>query len=187
MARMMLYKNDLPRYFWAEAINTACYVTNRAMLRPILKKTPYELYKGKKLVISYFKPFSCKCFILINGKENTEKFDSKSDKGIFLGYSRNSRAYRIFNRKSLTVEESTHVIFVESIPMPTPHMNGDENDASITLRNQTQTHDFLDGAKSEDQVEEVLPPSQEAGTQGDEAQLEDLQLPSSSHHDLLRT
>ena len=156
------------------------------MVRPILKKTPYELYKGKKSVISYFKPFGCKCFILINGKKNIGKFDSKSDEGIFLGYSLNSKAYRIFNKKSLTVEESTHVIFDESIPMPTPHMSGDENDVGITSRNLTQTHDFLDGAKSEDQVEEVLPPSQEAKAQDDEAPVEDLQLPSSSHHDLPR-
>ena len=103
-----------------------------------------------------------------------------------MGYSLNFRAYKIFNKKGLTVEESTHVIFDESIPMPNPHMSGDENDAGITSRNQTQTHDFLDGAKSKDQVEEVLPPSQEAGTQGDEVQVEDLQLPSNSHHDLPR-
>ena len=117
MARMMLCENDLPKYFWAQAVNTACYVTNRAMVRPILKKTPYELYKGKKPVISYFKSFGCKCFILINGKKNIGKFDSRSDEGIFLGYSLNSRAYRIFNRKSLSVEESSHVIFDKSFLM----------------------------------------------------------------------
>ena len=126
MAKMMLCENDLPKYFWAETVNTACYVTNRAMVRPILKKTPYELYKGKKPVISYFKPFGCKCFILINSKENIDKFDSRSDEGIFLDYSLNSRAYRIFNRKSLSMEESSHVIFDESIPMPITHMSSDE-------------------------------------------------------------
>ena len=150
MARTMLYENDLPKYFWAEAVNTAYYVTNRVMVRPILKKTPYELYKDKKPVIFYFKSFGCKCFILINGKKNISKFDSRSDEGIFLSYSLNSRAYRIFNKKSLTVEESSHVIFDESIPMPTTHMSGDENDVGITSRNQVQTHDFLDGAKIEE-------------------------------------
>ena len=144
------------------------------MVRPILKKTPYELYKGKKSVISYFKPFGCKCFILINGKKNIGKFDSRSDEGIFLGYSLNSRAYRIFNRKTFSVEESTHVIFYESIPMPTTHMNSDENDAGITPRNQSQDHDFLNGAKTEEQIKEVLPPSQEVEAQDDEAPVKDL-------------
>ena len=157
------------------------------MVRPILKKTPYELYKGKKLVISYFKFFGCKCFILINGKENIGKFDSRSDEGIFLGYSLNSKAYRIFNRKSLTVEKSTHVIFDESIPILHPHMSGDEIDAGNPSRSQKETHDFLDEVKSEDQGQEVHPPSQEVRTQGDETQVEDLQLSFSSHHDLLRT
>ena len=183
----MLCENRLPKYFWVEAVNTACYITNQALIRPLLKKTPYELYRGKKPNVEYFRAFSCRCFILNNGKDHFGKFDSKADEGIFLGYNSNSASYRIFNRKSLSVEESTHVIFDESIPMPTPHMSGDENDAGLTSRNQIQTHDFLDGAKSEDQVEEVLPPSQEAGTQGDETQVEDLQLSSSSHYDLLKT
>ena len=73
-----------------------------------------------------------------------------TDEGIFLSYSLNSRAYRIFNRKSLTVEESTHVIFDESISILHPHMSGDENDAGNNSRNQKENHDFLDEAKSED-------------------------------------
>ena len=55
MARTMLNKNNLPKRFWAEAVNTSCYVLNRILLRPILKKTPYELWKNKKPNISYFK------------------------------------------------------------------------------------------------------------------------------------
>ena len=43
MEQMMLCDNELPRYFWAEAINTSCHILNRALIRPILMKTPYEL------------------------------------------------------------------------------------------------------------------------------------------------
>ncbi|KAH9744417.1 Integrase catalytic domain-containing protein [Citrus sinensis] len=43
MARTMLNENSLPKYFWAEAVNTACYVLNRVLIRPNLNKTPYEL------------------------------------------------------------------------------------------------------------------------------------------------
>ena len=42
MACTMLCENNLPRYFWAEAMNTACYILNRALIRPIIKKTSYE-------------------------------------------------------------------------------------------------------------------------------------------------
>ena len=48
-----------------------------------------------------------------NGKDNLEKFDAKSDEGIFLGYSTSSRAYRVFNKWTLVVEESVHVVFEE--------------------------------------------------------------------------
>ncbi len=74
-----------------EVINTACYISNRVLIRPILKKTPYELWNGKKPKIGYFRVFSCKCFIL-NTKDNLDKFSSKTNKGIFLGYYTSSKA-----------------------------------------------------------------------------------------------
>ena len=48
IARTMLCENNLSKYFWGEAINTACYVINRVSIRSLLSKTPYELYKGRK-------------------------------------------------------------------------------------------------------------------------------------------
>ena len=84
------------------------------MIHPILKKTLYEFCKGRKLNISYFHIFGCKYFILNNEKDNLGKFDAKSDEGIFLGYSTSSKAYRVFNKHTLVVEESIHVIFDES-------------------------------------------------------------------------
>ncbi|KAK9180632.1 hypothetical protein WN944_023765 [Citrus x changshan-huyou] len=115
MARTMLNENNLPKYFWAEAVNTACYVLNRVLIRPQLNKTPYELWKDRKSNIGYFKVFGCKCFIL-KTKDNVSKFDSKSDVGIFLEYSNTSKAYRVYNKRTLVVEESMHVTFDESNP-----------------------------------------------------------------------
>ncbi|KAH9768815.1 Integrase catalytic domain-containing protein [Citrus sinensis] len=115
MARTMLNENSLPKYFWAEAVNTTCYVLNRMLIRPNLDKTPYELWKDRKPNIGYFKVFGCKCFVL-NTKDNLGKFDPKSDVGIFLGYSNSSKAYRVYNKRTLVVEESMHVTFDESNP-----------------------------------------------------------------------
>ena len=113
MAKIMLHEYNLPLYFWAEAINTSCYISNRVFKIPILNKTSYELWNNRKSKISYRSVFGCKCFIL-NTKDNLEKFDSKADDGIFLGYSTSSKAYSIFNKKTLVVEESMHVVFYES-------------------------------------------------------------------------
>ena len=69
LARTMLNETKLPKYFWENAMSTACYVLHRVLIRPILKKTPYELFKGRKPNISHLKVLGCNCFILNNGKE----------------------------------------------------------------------------------------------------------------------
>ena len=115
MTRTMLHDTNMAKHFWAEAVNTACYIQNRIYIRPILKKTPYELWKGRKPNISYFHSFGCKCFIL-NTKDQLGKFDAKVDEGIFLGYSETSKAFRVYNSKSLTVEEAIHVKFDDKQP-----------------------------------------------------------------------
>ena len=86
------------------------------LIRPILNKTPYELFKGRRSVLSHLKVFGCKCFILNNGKESLGKFDAKADEGVFLGYATQSRAYRVYNKRLMTVEESMHVDFDETNP-----------------------------------------------------------------------
>jgi len=110
MARTMIHENNLAKHFWAEAVNTTCYVQNRIYIRPILEKTTYELFKGRKPNISYFDQFGCTCYIL-NNKLYLKKFDAKVQRGIFLGYSKRSKAYKVYNSETLCVEESMHVKF----------------------------------------------------------------------------
>ena len=69
LARTMLSESSLPKYFWADAVSTSCYVMNRVLIRPILKKTPYELFNGRKPNINHLRVFGCSCFVLNNGKK----------------------------------------------------------------------------------------------------------------------
>ncbi|KAJ9544859.1 hypothetical protein OSB04_024566 [Centaurea solstitialis] len=114
-ARTMLADSKLPITFWAEAVNTACYVQNRVHVVKSKGKTPYELFKNKKPFIGFFVPFGCPCSIL-NTKTHLGKFDSKSDDGFFVGYSIQSKAVRVFNTVSRTIEESDNVKFNEHTP-----------------------------------------------------------------------
>jgi hypothetical protein len=82
MARMMLDEHRTPRRFWADAINIACYISNRIFLRSILHLTPFELRFGRKPSVSHFWPFGCKCLVLKRG--NLDKFESRSFDGICL-------------------------------------------------------------------------------------------------------
>nr|GEV97369.1 copia protein [Tanacetum cinerariifolium] len=71
--------------------------------------------RGRKHSLEYFKVFGSKCFIL-NTKDYLTKFDPKSYKGVFLGYSQNSKAYVVLNKHAMKVKESLNVTFDESLP-----------------------------------------------------------------------
>jgi transposase InsO family protein len=54
MARMMLDEHRTPRRFWADAISTACYISNQIFLHSIPHLTPFELRFGRKPSVSLF-------------------------------------------------------------------------------------------------------------------------------------
>ncbi|RDX97465.1 hypothetical protein CR513_19763, partial [Mucuna pruriens] len=104
--------------------------------KPILKKTSYELRKGRQPNIYYFHPFGCERFIL-NTKDNLEKFDPMFDKGTFLGYSDLFKAYKVYNFRTLTIEEFIHLKFNDSKP-----------DKELLEMNDSFTYMILDGLQT---------------------------------------
>jgi hypothetical protein len=107
----MLDEHGTPTRFWADAISTACYVSNRIFLRSILLLTPFELRFGRKPSVSHFRPFGCK-------RGNLDKFESRSFDGILLGYTPHGRSYRVYSFDTNTVVESCYVTFDETAPCP---------------------------------------------------------------------
>ncbi|GJT32029.1 putative ribonuclease H-like domain-containing protein [Tanacetum coccineum] len=114
-ARTMLADSFLPNTFWAEAVSTACYVLNRVLVTKPHNKTPYELVTGKIPIISYIRPFGCHVTIL-NTIDHLGKFDGKSDEGFLVGYSLQSKAFRVYNLETKRVEENLHITFLENKP-----------------------------------------------------------------------
>ncbi|GJR26798.1 ribonuclease H-like domain-containing protein [Tanacetum coccineum] len=112
-ARTMLADAKLPVTFWAEAVNTACYVQNRVLVTKPLNKTPYELFNGRAPAIGFLRPFGCHVMIL-NTLDHLGKFDAKGDEGFFVGYSLNSKAFRVYNKRTKHIEENLHINFLES-------------------------------------------------------------------------
>ncbi|GJS81014.1 retrovirus-related pol polyprotein from transposon TNT 1-94 [Tanacetum coccineum] len=98
-ARTMLADAKLPVTFWAEAVNTACYVQNRVLVTKPLNKTPYELFNGRAPAIGFLRPFGCHVMIL-NTLDHLGKFDAKGDEGFFVGYSLNSKAFKVYNKRT---------------------------------------------------------------------------------------
>ncbi|GKB21886.1 putative ribonuclease H-like domain-containing protein [Tanacetum coccineum] len=114
-ARTMLADSKLPTTFWAEAVNTACYVQNRVLVVKPHNKTPYECFQGRTPTLSFIRPFGCPVTIL-NTIDHLGKFDGKADEGFFVRYSLNSKAFRVFNSRTRIMEENLHFRFSESTP-----------------------------------------------------------------------
>ncbi|GJX34208.1 retrovirus-related pol polyprotein from transposon TNT 1-94 [Tanacetum coccineum] len=91
-ARTMLADSILLTFFWAEAVNTACYILNRVLVTKPHNKTPYELIIGQPPSISFMRPFRCPVTIL-NTLDPLGKFDGKAEEGFLVGYSVNSKAF----------------------------------------------------------------------------------------------
>ena len=130
-ARTMLSESKLPTYFWAEAVNTACYTQNRTLINKDHEKTPYELMANKKPTLKYFHVFGAKCFVLKDG-EHLGKFDAKADEGIFLGYSLESKAFRVYVIEDKKVLESFNVTFDDT---KRPGLQTGENSESLVFEN----------------------------------------------------
>ncbi|GJW01550.1 retrovirus-related pol polyprotein from transposon TNT 1-94, partial [Tanacetum coccineum] len=71
---------------------------------------------GFKPALIFMKPFGCHVTIL-NTLDSLGKFDGKSDEGFFVGYSLSSKAFRVYNTRTMRVEENLHIGFLENKPM----------------------------------------------------------------------
>ncbi|GJV03668.1 ribonuclease H-like domain-containing protein [Tanacetum coccineum] len=111
----MLADSKLPTTFWTEAVNTACYVKNKVLEVKPHNKTPYELFHVRIPTLSFMRPFGCPVTIL-NTIDHLGKFDGKADEGFFVGYSLNSKAFKVFNSRTRIVEENLHIRFSENTP-----------------------------------------------------------------------
>nr|GEU38237.1 ribonuclease H-like domain-containing protein [Tanacetum cinerariifolium] len=78
-------------------------------------RTPYELFHGRTPTLSFMRPFGCHVTIP-NIIDHLVKFNGKADEGFFIGYSLNSKAFRVFNNRTKIVEENLHIKFIESTP-----------------------------------------------------------------------
>ncbi|WVZ54211.1 hypothetical protein U9M48_005048 [Paspalum notatum var. saurae] len=131
MARTMLDEHRTPRRFWAEAVNTACYIANRIFLRAFLGKTSYELRFGRQPSVKHLRAFGCRCFVLKKAG-HLDKFESRCLDGIFLGYSSSSRAFRVWILEAKQVVETYEVSFDETMPCTSPafELSGDNEEGT---------------------------------------------------------
>nr|GEZ69227.1 hypothetical protein [Tanacetum cinerariifolium] len=113
--KTMLADSKLPITFWAEAVNTGCYVQNRVLVVKPHNKTLYELFHGRTLTLCFMRPFGC-LVTMLNTIDHLGKFDGKADEGFFVRYTLNSKAVRVFNNRTRIVKQNLYIRFSESTP-----------------------------------------------------------------------
>ncbi|KAJ4717094.1 Retrovirus-related Pol polyprotein from transposon TNT 1-94 [Melia azedarach] len=112
IARSMLKSKRLPKEFWAEAVSTAVYLSNRSPTRSVWGKTPQEAWCGRKHDISHFRVFRSIAHVRIPDERRT-KLDDKSDSFIFIDYNSSSKGYKSYNPNNKKIVISRDVIFDE--------------------------------------------------------------------------
>nr|GEW00108.1 hypothetical protein [Tanacetum cinerariifolium] len=119
--------------FSLAAIATACFTQNRSIIHRRFNKTPYELINGRKPYMSFLHVFGALCYPK-NDREDIGKLGAKGDIGLFICYSANSCAFRVYNRRIKKIIETMNVTFDELSAMAFDHSSSKPGHQSMTSR-----------------------------------------------------
>lgn len=113
MARCMLLQFGVPNSLWAEAISTAAYIRNRCPTKILKNSTPIEASTGKPYV-GFMRIFGSKV-IALEKKRSRGKFEPKGKEYTLVGYSQESKAYRLWIQGTKTILKRRDVRFIEDL------------------------------------------------------------------------
>ena len=146
LVRSMLVQKQVNKRFWAEALDNAVYVRNRVTSRALPKNTtPHHLWTGKKPDVSHLRVFGSKCWYTLPGKQ-LQKLDARARQAMFLGYAKESKAYKLWDSELRKVVMSRDVTFDETGYGP----NGNIADATLDMEGDEDfiTLDIAQGGES---------------------------------------
>lgn len=161
MTRCVLLQSGLHASFWGEPINTANYIRNRCPSSSLGGKTAYELWTGKVPNVSYFKEFGCEVYTL-DREPAKSKLNDRSKKGIFLGYSDNSKVYRVWLVNERKIDVTRDVKFLQCPENFLPENEYELVDHMYTDNHEEETIEFYSQPtgtpnQEDDQTEEDTP------------------------------
>jgi hypothetical protein len=130
-ARAMLHDQGLPLFLWVEACYTAVYLQNRSPHRVVGSMTPEEAFSGKKPEVGHFRIFGCITYSYVPSEKRT-KLEPMAERGIFVGYSETSKAFRIYLPSLRKTVLRRDVRFEEDEPLGS--LEGQREVSSLHLR-----------------------------------------------------
>ena len=151
-ARTMMAQAGLSEHYWAEAVATAAYLRNRVPTRSLKKTTPYEKWYGRKPDLSHIRVFGCMCYAYIPDTNRKGKLSKKADKRCCIGYSLQTKGYRLFDEGTSKVLVRRDVIFNE--------VDFQYNSGTVEVTNGETTNGQEQVVIPEDKEEPIEPPEQ---------------------------
>ncbi|KAJ0522113.1 putative RNA-directed DNA polymerase [Helianthus annuus] len=179
MMKMMNVSNNL----WAEAVAWATYILNRTVTKRIPNITPEESWSGRKPNISHLRVFGCIAYAHVP-KQRRTKLDDKTEKTILVGYSEQSKAYKLYNPTTGKVIISRDVIFDEG--QRWNEVNSDRQRTYVQV-NDIDSNDHEEGGHNITAVPEVNNPLINTNGESTENEPEDEEYSYTSENEELRT
>lgn len=146
MARCLMIQAKLPDSLWAESINTATFLRNRCPTKALENKTPFEAWFDEKPYVGFLRIIGSKA-IALNKSGQHKKFGPKGHEYILVGYSQESKAYRLWRQGSRTIIKARDVKFFEK--------TDGENTNDIFTNFDVASNDKEKKSENEDEDEDI--------------------------------
>lgn len=112
-ARALLAAAGLPKFLWGEAVHTACYLKNLTPIQGI-GKTPEELWSNRRPSVTHLRVFGCLVYPSIPKERQDDKLSDRAFRGVFVGYTRSTKQYRVYNPTTRAISLHSSLRFLES-------------------------------------------------------------------------
>eukprot|EP00171_Calliarthron_tuberculosum_P023532 IDg23532t1 len=120
LVRSMLHHKRVEKRFWAEALATAVYVRNRVTSRALSSNTtPHHIWNSSPPDLSHMRVFGSLCWYVVP-RNKVQKLDARSREALLMGYSKQSKGYKLWDVKLDKFIVSRDVSFDEDNQSSTP-------------------------------------------------------------------
>ena len=99
VARSMMFHTNVPKRFWGDAVQTACYLINRVPTKILGDLSPFEVLNKSKPFLDHLRVFGCVCYVMTPG-EQRNKLEARSTKAMFIGYSITQKGYKCYDSEA---------------------------------------------------------------------------------------
>ena len=139
---------DLPISFWGHALLTAAYTLNRAPSKYV-ETTPFELWYGKKPIVSHLKIWGCEAYVKCL---QPSKLDPKADKCYFVGYPNDTIGYSFYLPSEHKVFVARNGVFLEK-----EFLAQEVSGRTVQLNEISESSATVDMAKEPEEIPLIIP------------------------------